>query len=363
MDPKTLTVGLMADPGVPGRVATSIAAELSRELSDGDTTGTPWDVDVNHDNLPLNSDGEVLLVEHARQLREDQEWDYVIYLTELPRSHAEEPLLGEFSPSARAALISLPVLGMGHLRRRTRKLLRAVVLSALHDAQGCPSEEEVRHALGHGKVRRVPPAGTGDISYVVLPGRLNQLRLLCGMVRSNRPGRMVPALSSSIAAAMATGAFGIFYSSIWSMADALSVLRLLFVTVMVVTALSAWLILHNGLWDPPQQNPEPWRAHLDNAATVITVWLSVALMYAILFAGLFVIGLTVIEAGYLQSQLGHPVNLSDYAHLAWLAASLGTLAGALGSNFDSDEAIREATYSRREHQRRQVTDSYSDSGG
>ena len=92
------------------------------------------------------------------------------------------------------------------------------------------------------------------------------------------------------------------------------------------------------------------------------MWLSVALMYAILFAGLFLVGLTVIEAGYLQSQLGHPVNLTDYLHLSWLAASLGTLAGALGSNFDSDEAIREATYSRREHQRRQRADSYSDSG-
>ena len=68
--------------------------------------------------------------------------------------------------------------------------------------------------------------------------------------------------------------------------------------------------------------------------------------------------LTVIEGGYLGSQLGHPVTLLDYGHLSWLAASLGTLAGALGSSFDSDEAVREATYSRRVHQRRKLADSY-----
>jgi hypothetical protein len=83
-------------------------------------------------------------------------------------------------------------------------------------------------------------------------------------------------------------------------------------------------------------------------------------MYALLWSLLFLVGLAVIEADYLRSQLGHPVNLLDYGHLSWLAASLGTLAGALGSNFDSDEAIREATYSRREHQRRQLADAYKE---
>ncbi|HEY4557725.1 MAG TPA: hypothetical protein VIG82_06005 [Enteractinococcus sp.] len=39
---------------------------------------------------------------------------------------------------------------------------------------------------------------------------------------------------------------------------------------------------------------------------------------------------------------------------------MGTLAGALGANFDSDDAIRQATYSRRWHERRQMFGTYSD---
>ncbi len=144
------------------------------------------------------------------------------------------------------------------------------------------------------------------------------------------------------------------------MSDALHPGRLAMISVVVTAALSGWLVVHNGLWNRIRGADAPDHALRDNASTVITVWLSVALMYVLLWVLLFLVGLAVIEAGYLQSQLGHAVNLLDYLHLSWLAASLGTLAGALGSNFDSDAAIREATYSRREHQRRQLADTYDD---
>lgn len=84
------------------------------------------------------------------------------------------------------------------------------------------------------------------------------------------------------------------------------------------------------------------------------------MMYVALYVLVLCGAVAVISADYLQSQLQHPVNFTDYLELAWLAASLGTTAGALGSNFDSDEAIREATYSRRQHERRMLAKSDAD---
>ncbi len=55
-------------------------------------------------------------------------------------------------------------------------------------------------------------------------------RLMKGMVLTNQPWRTAPQLSGVLAAA-ATGAFGIFYNSIWQMSDALSWWRLLFTGV------------------------------------------------------------------------------------------------------------------------------------
>ncbi|GAA2043831.1 hypothetical protein GCM10009720_25910 [Yaniella flava] len=76
---------------------------------------------------------------------------------------------------------------------------------------------------------------------------------------------------------------------------------------------------------------------------------------------MFALAGVIIDAGYLSSQLEQSAALWHYLRLSWLAACLGTLAGALGANFDSDEDIREATYSRRWHERRKMFNSYEQS--
>jgi hypothetical protein len=81
-------------------------------------------------------------------------------------------------------------------------------------------------------------------------------------------------------------------------------------------------------------------------------------MYLGLLAAMFVLAIAVMDAGYLETQLERPVSIWDYVHLAWLSSCLGAFAGALGSNFDDEDAVREATYSLRWHERRKMFDSY-----
>lgn len=348
-----VVLGLMADPGLPA----AVAASLSRPLSGPKKQKGPdleCSVDVDESTLPLAPDGTIRLQDYADDLKNQRGWDYLIYLTDLPRSHHGESVLAELFHPERAALFSLPALGAWRSRATTRDMVLHLV-EVLRS--GPASAGPLSHALSKGPgghaVRRV---GSEGQSYLTLPGPFNQLRLLSGMVRNNRPGKLLPALSNCIAAAVASGAFGIFYASMWSMADALSILRLFVMSFAVISALSAWLIIHNGLWTKSAGRPDTSQVILDNAATIITVELSVAMMYLVLWGLLFCVALTVIAATYLQKQLGHPVGLFDYVHLAWIASSLGTLAGALGSNFDSDRAIHEATYSRREHERRKLNE-------
>lgn len=358
--PRIVTIGVMADPGLPEKLARSLAEDLPRQLSRHVDSTVDWNVDIARGTLPLTEDGNIPLIAQAPRIKDDHRWDYLVYLTDLPRSHGPDPMVCELSSCAGAVLVSLPALGAWRLRARTRRLVVTLISSVLERSTDFPSPTAARQAVGHRAVHRVGPSGNSDIAYVTLPGRLNRTRLLAGMVRNNRPGRLLPALSGCIAAAAATGAFGIFYTTMWNMADALHPGRLTFISLVVIAALSVWLILHNGLWVKSLNPAVPGRTVLDNASTVITVFLSVALMYLVLYTILLCGAVTVIAADYLESQLGHPVTLLDYAQLSWLAASLGTMAGALGSNFDSDHAIREATYSRRAHQRRRLAESHDD---
>ncbi len=334
-------VGLMADPGVPRRVAEAIADDLSDDLTS--ELGGRWRVEVDQETLPLGPDGEIRLTEHAPRLLQQHGWDFVLYLTDLPTRPDGAPMLYDVSVSTAAALLSLPVLGVVRVRSKVRALALHLVRSGAHqDGLGAP--------------------GTDGLPRADRSGFVSEMRLLAGMVLNNRPTRMVTALSGVVAAGAGSGAFGIFYGSVASLAVALHPLRLLLISAMGVLTLVAWLILRNGLWTRSDDELTPGNRRMDNAATVLTVGTGVGIMYFGLLVAMFLLAVAVMDAGYLETQLGRPVNVLDYVHLAWLASSLGAFAGALGSNFDDEDTVRGATYSLRWHERRTMFQNYESDG-
>ena len=336
------TVGLMADPGVPRRVAVVIADDLADDLTR--ELGGRWRVEVDQETLPLGPEGEIRLTDHAPRLLQQHGWDFVIYLTDLATHPDGVPVLYDVSGSTAAALVCVPVLGVFRVRSKVRELaLRLVRSGTRREGMGVP--------------------GTDDLPPAHRRGLVNKARLLAGMVHNNRPARMVTALSGVVAAGAGTGAFGIFYGSIAALSVELHALRLLLISVMGVLTLVAWLILRNGLWTRRDDEFTPGNRRMDNAATVLTVGVGVGIMFVALLAAMFVLALTVMDADYLGTQLGRPTVLLDYVHLAWLSSCLGAFAGALGSNFDDENVVREATYSLRWHERRKMFDSYQSREG
>ena len=62
--------------------------------------------------------------------------------------------------------------------------------------------------------------------------------------------------------------------------------------------------------------------------------------------------LTLIDPDYFATILHRPASFPDYLKLVWAGSSVGIVAGALGSSLESEEAVRDATYGRRERERR-----------
>ena len=324
MDP--IRVGLVADPASP--------TEIAQQMGDLDPPRGPdrasWDVDVVSEPFTVGSEevGTAIdrLAEHARR----HGWDLVVGLTELPlRDDDGRYLLTKVDPGGRAAVLSLPALGGLRMHARARHAVRELV-GGMADATSSDDE-------------RVP-----------LPRVRGRGRLLVGMVLANRPWLLVPGLKSALVAALATGAVATINSTVWLLAGSLSTWRLAVATVASVALVVGWLVVDGQLWDRPEDSsPEAReRSRLYNTSTLVTLVIGVVVCYLMLYVVNLAWALFVLDPAVMGGYLGTTLGYGDLFLLSWFVASAATVGGGLGSGLESDDAIRAATYSKREEERR-----------
>ena len=348
-----VVVGLLADPDLPAELAERLAGELPEVLAERLGDQVPWQVRVECERFDLADEERILAV--ARESRAREGWDLVVCLTDLPRRSGLRPILAEASLTDRVALASLPALGARRLYRRVRELVVGLVeeldqdrLAPPHGGRERPSARRPRLVAS---VRRVVTADTGANVRFLLPGVRGQVRLLAGMVRANRPWRLITGLSGSLAAALAAGAFAVVTSDIWRLADSLGPLRLAVATVFSIGAMVAWLVIDHELWERPGGRVARDRARLFNTATVLTVVLGVGCLYVALLVATLAAAWFLVTGELLGQTLQHPVGWPEYLTIAWLASSIATVGGALGSGLESDQSVRAAAYGYRQQER------------
>ena len=342
--PTGARVLLVADPGLPTARARAIEEQLQQLLDEA--YSPPISLEVRSAMLRMRAD-DTLDLSQAVELSESfGDPDVVLLLTEIPRVQDGHPLIAEIFPEQNIAVISCPTLGVVTTGRRILDVMMSCTLrmKPMHDTHDTSRYERwwTRWREGDG----------GEAHPLLLGSRfLGGARTVTGMVVGNEPLRTAPKLSSALAAAAATGAFGIFYSSIWSMSMYLTTQRLVSVGVLAMLAITAWLIIGNKLWDAPKNQGLARVVLLYNLSTALTLLMIVGLLYVALVVLIFAGGLIVIAPEYLSEITGRDAEVVRYLDIAWLSAAMGIVAGALGSSFDKETDLRSLTHGQRERQR------------
>ncbi|MGO1991658.1 MAG: hypothetical protein ACTH2Y_07505 [Corynebacterium sp.] len=358
--PHVKVIGVMVDPGMPEKRVVNVLKKLGIRADDSDITDDQLRA-ANHprvqfrtSTLPMGLDGSVRLSDSAAGIMESHGWDRMIYVTDLPLT-TRRPVISQTVNRGTAVMLCLPAFGILRAQEGLRQELNRLL-------RGKPAGAGVSEDVGAGDDIE---GGDADADTTrVIDGWGRSARLLLGMIAGNRPTELYRVLTGCLAIAIATGAYGIFYGSMWQMSHTVSVLRMFVISLFAVGALTFWLVYHNGLWnrwpDRESDSVAAWRARMDNWATLGTVLLAAVMIYTTVFVVLLVLSVVIVDTTFFRSQVDDEPFPWGYAKLAWLTASLGTFAGAIGSSFDNDDAIREATYNRREHVRRQITGLYED---
>ncbi|MEU2002273.1 hypothetical protein ACH47B_14750 [Rhodococcus sp. NPDC019627] len=346
------SVLLIADPGKPQALAERVAEYLPERLRSRDRLERRWTACVR--SKPYLSDEQANFADVIDAVDPSSEGeDIVVYLTDLPRREDTLPVVADVSADHLFALISVVGVGGVDIEGRVRTVTELAIARILGEPE----------LTAPGAARRFPCVEIEDGIRYFAPSGLRRLRLLSGMVRANRPWRLVTGLSKVLVGAFATGAVALATSTIWMFADTMGPWRMSAATVLSIVAMILWLILDHELWERPRSPEERDRSVLYNTATVVTLVIGVIVLHVALFCLLLFTACLTLPPELLSRILGHGVNFSDYLTLAWLLASIATIGGALGSGLEDDAAVTEAAYGARQRQRIEGTRSRSNETG
>ncbi|MGR6091549.1 hypothetical protein ACU4IU_13380 [Brevibacterium sp. CSND-B09] len=331
---------LISDPGPPSRRVASIQDEFLDHLQqDFETEVT---VDVCTKTLRVHADHQLELSTLDAIVAQYPDADLVIMLTDIPRHTQGKPLIAEVLPARKVAVISCPTLGAMTTKRRLLKIYMSCVNQLLPDGH-VPAKRNRLPRWGQWSNRT--ESGRRTLHAHTFTGGT---RLVLGMTMANEPLRMARKLSRAMAAAAATGAFGIFYSSIWQMSHHLSTLRLISIGIIAIAVMVGWLLTINRLWDRPVNERLAQVVFYYNLSTVLTLIVCVTGLYALLVVGILAGSLIVIDPEFMAQTIHRPeARLTNYLDIAWLSAAMGVVAGALGSSFDSDIDLKNLTHAQR----------------
>lgn len=353
-------VGVLCDPDFPSQVAQHLAERLPEHVSVQLGDDREWSFHVVDDPLAAGRSSGQEILQAASQQRQEHDWDYAVCLTDLPLRFDKAPVLADIGIDEGVGAISLPALGGIQPYRRAHQMVVQVLDEMVGATEQSQQRSHTQRRRGlHSRLtellapirRETPNRDEIGVRYRATRTR-GRIRLLSGMVRSNTPWRLVLGMSSALAAAIATSAFGLSSSTIWEISHQLSPMRQIAAAVASIALLVIWLIGAHHLWEKPHQAHDRELRFLYNTSTVATLTIGVGCLYA----GLFVINLAVaaflVPSSLLASTLSSPATFGTYLALAWGFTTMGVVAGALGSSLESDQAVRQAAYGYRESQRR-----------
>lgn len=342
-------LGLIASPTLTPDAVAAFAGDVASVLRER-YPGVRWEVSHVRDALAEPPVGLTELIDAARGRLLDEGWDLAVCLTDLPLRLSRRPLLTHSSPTHAVALVSLPAFGV---RMVSRRLLDSTV-EAVSILVGDPeSDREGDHSGKRAHQRLVELASDAEdgsgIQEVTFVARVftGNIRLILGMIRANRPWRLIAHLSRALLGALAAASFALVTFDVWRLAAKLDIARLAILTVLSIVVAVVALIAAHGLWERSGDRRMREQVVLFNLVTAVTVAFGIVSLYAAVFVVALGAAALLIDPTLFEETVSRPVGVSDYLRLAWLASSLATVGGALGGVIESDAAVREAAYAYR----------------
>ncbi|MGX0035965.1 hypothetical protein ACUW9N_001111 [Staphylococcus auricularis] len=370
MSNQTISIGIVAAPGVPARVATNLETNLPDALKDQISDQVTWDIHTNVDPLTGSAEHLTPIFEKISDYQKENEWDYTIAMTDLPLFKDDKVIAIDINKENGASVVSIPAYGWRPMQKRllqtTIGIIKDFNTDNPHPALKADHSEKESDAKSSKRFSRQFPltsinqeedylndTGSTHKRYIVSSKLNGMIRLLSGMTFANNPLTMMSGLSNVLAIAFTTGAFGIVFTTMWNLSYVYSEWRLFIISCVAIFGMMIWIVIAHDLWEPLRDSSQKRITMLYNLTTLMTLFVSLLIYFVILFCLFLLTAVIVLPPSYLGAalELNEAAGVVDYINLGWFAASISTVAGAIGAGLNNTELILESTYGYRQKER------------
>lgn len=371
-----LTLGILTAPELPEEIVADIVDDLSELLHTQVDRNVEWRLKTKTDPLSGTEGYSKVILDETARVKEQENWDLAISVTDLPIFFQRRLIVADADVKRNLAYLSMPALGAAPIKRRVREAVIQLVedmhhgekkqdrkaREGEHTLQATVAEKSEEELMSRRLAEWLSPISRQtyarensdvDVRFLVESRVMGFFRMISGMVLANRPWTIFPAFKKVLAAAFATGAYGLIFPNLWGMSGAFSTTRLMIMMVMAILAMVSWIIAVHHLWEKTDAYKSVYLSRIYNAATVLTLGIGVMVYYAILFVLFFFAVLLFVPPDMLKEELAvTSVSLADFLVLTWLVASVATIVGAIGAGLENENTILKATYGHRQKLRR-----------
>lgn len=363
-------IGIISAPDLPASQAEKIQGNLAEKLAAEVDNQVEWRVEVVISPLTGSAENIKDIFDEAKKLLQKYDWEYAICLSDLPSFSGKNVVLAESNVADGVALISLPAFGAMPTTKRIRKATVHMVkelyywhmdkdiklpnngIGPLDREKDRKKFQKIKEAFHFSIIRRIHPPGDNEekrVRFIIWSRISGLIRVLFGMAVANRPWTIMPSFKGVVALAFATGAYGLIFPTLWKLSVSYELPRFFIIMIASILAMIVWIVLAHDLWEKPNKKNNNNLRRLFNAATIMTLTTSILMYYVALFA-LFLVAVTIfVPPGLFSNQTGQEISILNYFKLAWLATSVSTAAGAIGSGLEKTDEVRKMTYGYRQY--------------
>ncbi|MDY0404899.1 hypothetical protein P5G51_005340 [Virgibacillus sp. 179-BFC.A HS] len=370
---KQVTIGIVPAPGLPATICDKLSEKLEKILRKEIPEEATWKVEVEIDQLTGAAEKVKEIMDQAIQLKETNNWDYVISLTDLPIFYDKFIVLADADIDEHIAQVSLPAFGGFPTPSKVQKTILHMVkelyyrhvntqnnVQLLNKGIGIKEKGTNRffvklvEAFRFSSIQRNEFRQKCDgvsVRFVIHPKWNGRLKILSGMTVANRPWGIMPSYKKVIGLAFATGSYMLIFNTLWRLSALYGLPRFIGLMLLAIIGMVVWIVFAHNLWEKRSHYSSSRLRLLYNTATITTLGISVLIFYVSMFI-LFLFAVTVfVPADIFKEVIEHDITFVDYFKLAWLVTSAATVAGAIGAGLENPEAVRKSTYGYRQYTR------------